>query len=192
LVLPGGKTPRLFLPQLSQLNLPWQRIQLTLSDERWISTTDTDSNEKQLREMFLKRMPNPPRFTPLKTDHTHPKDALGIIDAYLANMSLPFDLAILGMGEDGHIASLFPGMVLNMDNTHLCQVATPPAAPSLRISLSFRALMDTRRIVFVILGKSKQQLLDHLLSSMDEAIPFVKLLQHRSVTVFESDAQPIN
>ena len=60
LVLPGGKTPRLFLPQLGKLNLPWQRIQLTLSDERWVSTSDIDSNERQLREIFFKDMPVAP------------------------------------------------------------------------------------------------------------------------------------
>lgn len=188
LVLPGGKTPRLFLPQLGKLNLPWERVQLTLSDERWVSTTNPDSNEKQLREIFLKGMSSAPRFIPLKTDHAHPKEALSIIDAHLAGMSLPFDLAILGIGEDGHIASLFPGMTLDSHEAHLCQIATPPAAPSLRISLSFRTLVEARQVAFVILGKSKRQLLDRLLSSMDETIPFVKLLQHRSVTVFESDA----
>ena len=122
----------------------------------------------------------------------HPEAALSIVDAHLAAMSVPFDLAILGIGEDGHIASLFPGMPLDSQGTHLCQVAAPPVAPSLRISLSFRALIEARQIAFVIIGENKRQLLDHLLSSMDAAIPFVKLLQHRSVTVFESDTQPIN
>lgn len=192
LVLPGGKTPCLFLPQLSKLNLPWQRIQLTLSDERWVSTTDIDSNERQLRDIFLKDLPCAPRFIPLKTDHAHPDEAMGVIQSQLAAMSLPFDLAILGIGEDGHIASLFPGMSLDSNDTHLCQVAAPPAAPSLRISLSFRILIEARQIAFVIHGKSKRRLLDRLQSSLDDAIPFVKLLQHCSIIVFESDAQPIN
>ncbi|MDT8364514.1 MAG: 6-phosphogluconolactonase [Nitrosomonas sp.] len=187
LVLPGGQTPRVYLAQLSQQNLPWQKIHLTLSDERWVNATDSNSNEKQLREIFLQRMRIAPHFIPLKTAHQHPDAAIDTVDAHLASMPLPFDLAILGMGEDGHIASLFPGMALDLDNTHLCQAATPPTAPTLRISLSFRALAKSRQILFIILGKSKRRLLDHLTTSTDTDIPFVKLLQYQSVEIFESD-----
>ncbi|MBK6617377.1 MAG: 6-phosphogluconolactonase [Nitrosomonas sp.] len=192
LVLPGGKTPCIFLPALGALHLPWQQIYLTLSDERWVGTTDANSNEKQLREIFLRHMPIVPCFISLKTDHTHPEEAMNTIEAHLAAMPLPFDLVILGMGKDGHIASLFSGMRLDPHDTHLCQVASPPAAPSQRISLSFHALIKAKKIVFVILGEHKRQLLDHLLTATDETVPFVKLLKHQSVTVFESDAEPIN
>ena len=192
LVLPGGQTPRIYLPQLRQQNLPWQRIYLTLSDERWVAATDSRSNEKLLHEQFLRKIQFPPHFIPLKTAHLQPDEAIDTIDTRLATMPLPFDLTLLGMGEDGHIASLFPGMMLNMDDTHLCQVATPPVAPSLRISLSFRVLAESRQILFVILGKNKRQLLDHLITSTDTTIPFVKLLRHRSVIIFESDAELIN
>ncbi len=191
LVLPGGKTPNAFLPQLSQLNLPWQSIYLTLSDERWVETTEADSNEKQLREFFLQQMAIKPHFIPLKTAHTHPVEAIETIDIRLVTMPQPFDLVILGMGEDGHIASLFPGMPLDEHDAQLCQSAAPPVAPSLRISLSFRSLVESRQIVFVILGKSKRQRLDQLITSTNTDIPFVKLLQHQSVTIFESDAEPI-
>lgn len=192
MVLPGGTTPRLFLPEIAGLDLPWQRIQLTLSDERWVSTTANDSNERLLHECFLQHLPIAPCFSSLKTDHAHPGAAIEVIDTRLAAMPLPFDLVILGMGEDGHIASLFPGMPLDAHDAHLCQVAAPPIAPSLRISLGFRALIEAGQIAFVILGKNKRQRLNQLLSALDGRIPFVKLLQHRPVTVFESDTQSVH
>ena len=187
LVVPGGRTPTVYLPRLAQMNLPWQHVFVTLSDERWVESTSEQSNERLVREHFLQHMQQQPRFIPLKTKHAHPDQAVADLNTHLSRLPLPFSLIILGMGEDGHIASLFPGMTLDMNSANLCQPATPPAAPSLRISLSLRALINSSRIILVITGKEKRQLVDQLIASPDPAIPFVQLMQSRSVELFEMD-----
>jgi len=78
-------------------------------------------------------------------------------------------------------------MALNPDTTSLCQTATPPAAPSLRISLSLHALINSDRIILVITGKEKRQLIDRLIESPDQNIPFVRLMQFKPVELFETD-----
>jgi len=192
LVVPGGQTPRAYLPRLGQQDLPWQHIFVTLSDERWVSATHPDSNEQLVREHFLRYMRTQPHFTHLKTTHTHPDQATETVHTRLSKLPLPFSLTILGLGEDGHIASLFPGMALNPNATSLCQVATPPTAPSLRISLSFRALITSDQIILVITGKEKRRLLDRIIQTPDSNMPFVKLLQYKSVKTFETDTNQEN
>lgn len=187
LVVPGGHTPAAYLPRLAQMDLPWRQVFVTLSDERWVEPTSEQSNERLVRTHFLQHIQPAPRFIPLKTECAHPDQAITSLNERLSGLPLPFSLVILGLGADGHIASLFPGMVLDENSTSLCQPATPPAAPSLRISLSLRALINSSRIVLVITGKEKRQLVDRLTASPDPAIPFVRLMQSRPVELFETD-----
>ena len=187
LVVPGGHTPTVYLPRLAQMDLPWQHVFITLSDERWVEPTSELSNERLVREHFLQHMQQQPHFIALKTGHTHPDQAITDIDARLTKLPQPFSLVILGLGEDGHIASLFPGMTLDPDIASLCQAATPPAAPSLRVSLSLRALINSERIILVITGKEKRRLVDRLVESPDQNIPFVRLMHFKPIELFETD-----
>lgn len=187
LVVPGGHTPIAYLPRLAQMDIPWQQVFVTLSDERWVEPTSEQSNERLVRMHFLQHMSQQPHFIPLKTEHTHPEQAVTDINTHLSGLFLPFSLVLLGLGADGHIASLFPGMTLDPDSDSLCQIALPPVAPSLRVSLSLRALIDSDRIVLVITGKEKRQLVDRLIESPDPDIPFVRLMQSRPIELFETD-----
>lgn len=187
LVVPGGHTPTIYLPQLARMDLPWQQVFITLSDERWVKPTDELSNERLVRGHFLQHIQQQPHFIALKTRHVHPDQAITDINMRLAELPQPFSVTLLGLGKDGHIASLFPGMILDPDTTSLCQTAIPPAAPSLRISLSLRALINSDRIILVITGKEKRRLIDRLIESSDQNIPFVRLMQFKSIELFETD-----
>ncbi|BBL34949.1 6-phosphogluconolactonase [Nitrosomonas stercoris] len=187
LVIPGGRTPTVYLPQLAKMALPWQQLFVTLSDERWVEPTSDQSNARLVREYFLQHLQPAPRFIPLKTKHAQPDEAIAELNTQLSALPLPLSLVILGMGADGHIASLFPGMTIDTTSTNLCQAATPPAAPSPRISLSLPTLLNSQRIIVVITGQEKRRLVDQLIQAPDPAIPFVRLMQSKSIELFETD-----
>lgn len=196
LVVPGGSTPRAYLPVLASRPLPWHRIAITLSDERWVDTETADSNERLVTQCLLHRLPEKPLFIGLKTPHATPEAAAATIEQRLQAMPQPFTLSVLGLGEDGHIASLFPALKLHetphtphLATRRLCLAVNPPIAPMPRISLSLDALAGSEHIAIVVTGKTKRQLLDTLERQPNPAIPLVWLLQRadKPVTVFETD-----
>lgn len=181
LVVPGGNTPQFYLPALAKKSLPWNRITITLSDERWVDTTSEASNEHLVRTHLLNHLPEKAHFIGLKTRHDAPDAGLAEIDQRLKTIPQPFTLTVLGLGEDGHVASLFPGLkyheILPSTSEHQCIAVDPPIAPSLRISLSLEAIAQSEHIALVVAGKTKRQLLDKLIH---RALPlsFGVALQH--------------
>ncbi|QOJ24383.1 MAG: 6-phosphogluconolactonase [Gammaproteobacteria bacterium] len=191
LVVPGGNTPRHYLPALAKCMLPWERITVTLSDERWVDVNDTQSNEHLVKQHLIDHLPANARFVGLKTHHNNPFEAIETIHQRLDKLPMPLSLTVLGLGEDGHIASLFPGMNPDLADTHHCIAIAPPVAPSLRVSLSLKLLAESEQIVLVVTGEKKRKLLDQLIKNLDPKLPITWLLQRTrsSVTVLETDAQ---
>lgn len=189
LVVPGGNTPRHYLPALAKCALPWDRVTVTLSDERWVDVTNEQSNEHLVKQHLMNHLPANTPFVGLKTQHDNPFDAIEAIHQRLNNLPLPLSLTVLGLGEDGHIASLFPGMNPDLPATHHCVAVAPPIAPSLRVSLSLKMLAESENIALVVTGKAKQQLLDRVSENPDSKLPIVWLLQrtHVSITVLETE-----
>ncbi|MBX9636577.1 6-phosphogluconolactonase [Nitrosomonas sp.] len=190
LVVPGGNTPRHYLPALAKCKLPWDRITVTLSDERWVDVTDKQSNEHLVKQHLMSHLPENTRFVGLKTRHGNPFDAVDEIHQRLDKLPLPLSLTVLGLGEDGHIASLFPGMNPDLTDTHHCIAVAPPIAPSLRVSLSLKLLAESEHIALVVTGENKRRLLDRLSENPDSKLPIAWLLQRNQspITVFETDA----
>ncbi len=190
LVVPGGNTPRHYLPALAKCTLPWDKITITLSDERWVDVNTDESNEKLVTKHLLAHLPQRTNFIGLKTTHATPSDAVNEIHQRLDNLSQPFSLTVLGLGDDGHIASLFPGISANDQNTTLhCVAIDQPIAPSPRMSLSLNALAQSQHIALVVVGKTKRLLLDQLSKQPDPQIPLVWLAERSqsSITIFEMD-----
>lgn len=188
LVIPGGNTPRHYLPALAQRQLAWERITITLSDERWVNTTDEQSNERLAKHYLLDFLPFNTSFIGLKTRHHTPQDAMDEIHQRLDRLPLPVSLTVLGLGDDGHIASLFPGMDPKCLSAHHCVAVEPPIAPSRRISLSLSMLAESEHIALVVAGENKRRLLDRLHDNPDTGLPVTWLLQSSQspITVFET------
>lgn len=189
IVVPGGSTPRHYLPALAKCKLPWDRITVTLSDERWVDVNDDQSNEKLIKQHLLSHLPANTPFIGLKTAHDNPFDAIETLHQRLDSLSLPVSLTVLGLGEDGHIASLFPGMNPDVLSTRHCIAVAPPIAPSLRMSLSLEILANSEQIALVVTGEKKRRLLDRISEKPDVELPIVWLMQHTrlQVAVFETD-----
>ena len=176
---------------MAKCALPWDRITVTLSDERWVDVNDEQSNEHLVKQHLMNHLPGNTPFVGLKTQHDNPFAAIDEIHQRLNNLPLPLSLTVLGLGEDGHIASLFPGMNPDLLTTHHCVAVAPPIAPSLRVSLSLAILANSENIALVVTGKAKRRLLYKLTKNLDPVIPLIWLLQHTQspITVFEADGE---
>ncbi len=160
LVVSGGRSPAPLFERLSGITIDWSRVHIALADERWVPATDAASNERLVRETLLTGHAAAARFTPLKNGAA--TAAGGARDAWqaLAGIPRPFDQVLLGMGDDGHTASLFPDSpnlerALDAAAAPACVDMRAPTAPAERLSLNLAALLDSRRIVILITGDSK-------------------------------------
>lgn len=160
LVVSGGKSPIRLFESLRVAELDWSRVCVALADERWVDPTDAGSNEKLVRDVLLKDAAAAARFIGLKNGAPTPD--LGAVSAWetFARVPRPFDAVVLGMGDDGHTASLFPRSpnllsALNPAAVAGCVGMWSPVAPHPRLSLNLSALLDSRRIVVLITGAEK-------------------------------------
>lgn len=150
----GGRTPEPCYDFLARAILPWEKVIVTLTDERWVDPLTADSNERMVRDRLLVEHAASAAFVPLKSHHATPAEASTDANARLETV-LPADVTLLGMGEDGHIASLFPGGPLNVDGP---TVAAQGAQP--RLSLTLQALEPRRLTVILISGVAKRRVIE--------------------------------
>ena len=162
LVVSGGKSPVALFEVLRGQSLDWSRVAITLADERWVPASDASSNEKLVREHLLRESAAAATFTGLKTAAATPD--LGAAEAWerICALPRPFDVVILGMGDDGHTASLFPGSpqlsrALDAAAPPGCIGMTSPSAPHARLSLNLAALLDSRQLFVLLNGDAKWQ-----------------------------------
>jgi 6-phosphogluconolactonase len=160
LVVSGGKSPTKLFEHLRAQALDWSRVCVALADERWVDPTDASSNEKFVRDVLLKEHASAAKFIGLK--NAAPTPDVGAVAAWetFARVPRPFDMVILGMGDDGHTASLFPASpnlanALNPNAVAGCVGMWSPIAPQARLSLNLSALLDSRRIVILFNGAQK-------------------------------------
>jgi len=191
LVVSGGSTPVPLYHALSRLPLAWDRVDITLADERWVGPDHPDSNERMLRRELLQEQAAQARFIGLKTAAATPLEAVPECTERLGAMGRPFDVMVLGMGSDGHTASLFPDAPGAVQDWSLDTgggtdyVAGNPAhAAHPRLSLSLATLLDARRIVLHIQGDDKWQVYQQALAGNDRrAMPVRAVLQQQEVPV---------
>jgi 6-phosphogluconolactonase len=160
LVVSGGRTPVTLFKQLAVEKLPWDKVWVTLADERWVDVHDAASNERLVRTELLQQRAVTAQFVGLKNAATTPEEGAQWAWRSLARITRPFDVVVLGMGDDGHTASLFPGSphlapALDTLRSPACVSMQAPAAPQARLSLNLNALLDARRIILHIEGDTK-------------------------------------
>ena len=163
LVVSGGRTPMGFFHLLSQQLLDWQRVSITLADERWVEGDHQDSNAKLVRENLLINEACKAKFIPLKNNALDARDGEADCEQALAGLG-QFTLVILGMGDDGHTASLFPGaealpLGLDMDSGRSAIAVSPAEAPHQRMSMTLPRLLNAEQVIIHISGTSKQDVL---------------------------------
>ncbi|MEJ7927371.1 6-phosphogluconolactonase [Sphingobium sp. AN641] len=185
MALSGGRSPRAMLEALRDEALDWDKLIVTLVDERWVAPDHADSNERLVRETLLQGRAAAATFIPMKNDAPDPYRGQPACEAAIAAIPRPFDVMLLGMGEDGHTASLFPDaaeLAQGLTTRALTLAVTPPAAPHPRLSLSLSAILDSQAIFLQIGGAAKEAVYRAALAGGPvEAMPIrAVLLQHRT------------
>ena len=186
LVVSGGSTPRPFFERLRRADLPWDRLRITLADERWVPVGHPESNERMARETLLRDGAGKAHWVGLKTAHAI-LDAAACAECNERIAPLrPFDVVILGMGTDGHTASLFPGAPslaagLDLNSGQSCIAVAAESTEDgrrARISLTLPALLDSRRIVLHCTGEEKWRVYQRARTpGLDSELPIRALLR---------------
>lgn len=194
LVVSGGRSPLAFLAALSCERLPWDRVMVTLADERWLPADAADANAGLVRTALLQNEAAAATFVPLYGGEPTPEAGAAACAARLARLPRPFAAVVLGMGEDGHTASLFPGSaalptLLAADAPAVAAVH-PPAAPHPRISLGLPLLLDARTVFVQIGGPEKRAVLQRAAAADPLQMPIAAVLaqRHTPVEVFYDTA----
>lgn len=184
LVVPGGRTPLPLFHALRDADLDWARVTVTLTDERWVDEVHPASNAGLVKRELLQARAAAARFRPLFDGSDRVRDAVESVWRSLGNVPRPFDVVVLGMGDDGHFASLFPqspGVAAALDPAALpaCVAMHAPADPASRISLNLSALLESRRLFLFITGTPKRELLLAAARGDAEGLPVAALLAQR-------------
>ncbi len=181
----GGSTPIALFKYLSSQQLDWQKVVITLVDERWVPETSNDSNAKLVQTHLLQDCAADAKFVSLKTTSADPFIAAQDVAATLQLQVLPLDIAILGMGEDGHTASFFPasdGLEEALHSDRVCCGMRPRAAPHARMTLSLTTLLNAKQLYLHIIGPRKKTVLEAaMLAGPVEELPVRGVLQQNKV-----------
>ena len=163
LVVSGGSTPTDFFQQLSQQPLNWSKVIITLADERCVPATDDRSNAKMVQDLLLQNQARAARFIPMFVTDESIEDCRQRLQRVFANN--PFDVVILGMGGDGHTASIFPeaaerDQALDLANDSLVLTTDPVTVTPDRITFTRKALLNSRQLLLHFTGDSKWQIFE--------------------------------
>jgi 6-phosphogluconolactonase len=184
LAVSGGSTPVQLFECLSNMDIPWQNVEISLVDERWVVPVDPDSNEHLVRKHLLQNRAKAANFTGMWNSAKTASKGEEKCSAQLQKIHRPFDVLILGMGGDGHTASLFPGaarlpQATDMNSGKICMGIAPVTAPHERMTLTLPAILDSKQIFLHITGQNKKDVLEQALSGGPaEEMPIRFILQN--------------
>lgn len=184
LCLPGGSTPVPVYRALSAAQLDWSKVTVLLGDERWLPETDPRSNSGMIRRELLRGPAAEAAYLDLYTGQIQPEDAEAALSAEVDAL-LPITVTLLGMGDDMHTASLFPGMprlpmALGPDAQSVIAMRGGNA-PEPRISLSAAALKKSIGLHLMITGTAKREALEASRKRMPEDAPIAAFLNELTV-----------
>lgn len=187
LAVSGGRSPIAFFEALSQKELDWSRISIGLVDERIVPTTHADSNTGLVREHLLKNHAAAATWIPMvEAGRSETELQPEAVVAYALKQYKQPDVLVLGMGGDGHTASLFPqapqlAAGIDLDNDVTLLHTTPVTAPHERISMSLGAILKTPNVLLAIQGTEKKAIFDEAATAPMLAYPISLILNHEGM-----------
>ena len=184
IVVSGGTTPLACFAELAKADLEWARVNVLLSDERWVPADDEASNERLLRNQLLVGPAAAAHFVPMYVEGKSIEARIAELDDEGVRL-LPFACALVGMGTDGHFASLFPDIEnlelgLDVESRQFSIPVSTAASPHERLSLTLAALSRSDEIVLLIFGEEKRRVLERARSAPDVLPVSAMLWQKRA------------
>jgi len=185
LAVPGGTTPAEFLTVLGEQPVDWPRVTVLLTDERWVAPDHPRSNAA-LVDRTLGARGRSYRWYPLWRAGATPDEATAILEAGASVVTFPLDAVVLGMGDDGHVASLFPGDETGFADASSRFVAVRGPGEEPRVSLSAAVLARARETYLLLRGAAKLDVLERALGG---DLPVARLVaaRHGHVHVYASE-----
>ena len=188
IALSGGSTPQMFLTALDKVELPWENVRLTLTDERQVPLGHPRSNLSFVCS-HLPQVAARVTLVPLCEAVAGQVDFDALAQRLYQQM-LPLDVCVLGMGEDGHFASLFPAadnlaLALDPDSRVPVLPVHPPSQPEARVSLTLAALLSSAHLHLLIQGERKRQV---LATAANSSLPIATLLAQAGERLLVHDA----
>ena len=189
LIVPGGTTPVAVFGVLAMTALSWDKVTIIPCDERWVAHDHADSNAGLIERHLLQGSAKAAKLLSLYRPLPAPSDATAEVAAALHAIPRPFSSVFLGMGEDGHFASLFPGRTetapaLNLNTDDSVMVLREPAKGHPRIGLTLKALIDTPRVLLAVAGTEKRIVLQRAIANINSNdLPIAALLRQTQTPV---------
>lgn len=181
LALSGGKTPEKLYALLAEppfrAQMPWNKIHLFMGDERFVPPHHADCNYRMVRRALLEKVQLPPsHMHAVPTQADNPRISAMEYERelrfFFSGKEFPrFDLVLLGVGEDGHTASLFPGTPGLDEKKSWVAVSQAPQDPRDRVTLTFPAINHARRVIFIATGPRKSAILKEILNGPPDRYP---------------------
>lgn len=205
IALSGGSTPQALYTLMASpayaSRFPWGQTQFFVVDDRFVPYSHADSNGGMLQRLLFERVPVPKDNIFLMPDSGEPAEAARCYEATLRQATglthLPvagdatarplLDVCLLGMGTDGHTASLFPGQDVLANHTDWVSYCTPATAPHTRLTLTYPAIAASRHVIFLIAGADKQAMLARV-RTQDSSLPTSAITALRDVTWYIDQA----
>ena len=185
IVLAGGSTPTQVYRRLASAEADWSRWQVYFGDERCLPSDDPERNSRMATRTWLSHVD-----IPADNIHIIPAERGAVTAAHeyavIVTAAMPFDLVLLGMGEDGHTASLFPGDQ-HSANESVHAVNGAPKPPSARVSLSRASLGNSQQVLVLVSGASKHHALQRWRAGAPLPIASITALQ-RLVVLYDTAA----
>ena len=189
LAVSGGTTPKPMFAALSHVDLAWGKVVVLLVDERWVDISDKDSNENLVRSHLLQDKAAAAVFIGMKTGAATAAAGEKECGERLKRIPMPYDVMVLGMGGDGHTASLFPGApklsrAVDMASGLMCAAIVPAQAAHERMTLTLPVILNSREIVVHITGAEKLKVYERAISEGPlEEMPIRHVLRQEKVPV---------
>ncbi|MES2430023.1 MAG: 6-phosphogluconolactonase [Bacteroidota bacterium] len=179
IALSGGSTPKILFELLAQPpyknNIAWKKTIITFGDERYVAPTSEESNYKMAYDALLKHVPvSNKNILGIKTTKITPIESAKLYEQEIKkhiSTKAPFDLVLLGIGEEGHIASIFPGSKLITDIKHWVQNVWAEEKQMDRISFTLPFINQAKNIAFLVSGESKKKIVKKIFSTKKQVLP---------------------